>query len=184
MRIIILIQSGRVVLKPVERIPGNEHPHSRRIIPRIQVIQPGLRVPPVPGVAVRVYHAAGGSDMIPERVVIIRGHHCTSGIGQRHHVAMAVVVVVIHDAAAHHGQQLAISPVDIAGEQVVAAIGFVEHAGAGAVVEDGEVVGTKPVGRAIGVKDPHLQAVPAAGGVGVIDKGPAGERQLNGLLCA
>jgi len=109
----------------VERIPGYKPPDPRRVIPGIQVIQPGLRVPPVPRVAVRVYHAAGGGDMIPERVVVIRSHYGAGGVGQGHHIAVAVVVVVVGHAAAHHGQQLAARAVDVAGEQIAAAVGFV-----------------------------------------------------------
>jgi len=113
----------------VERIPGYKPPHLWRIIPGIQVIQPGLRVPPVPGVAVRVHHTPRAADMIPERVVVVRSHHRAGGVGQRHHVPVAVVVVVVGHAAAHHGQQLAARAVDVSCQQIAAAVGVVGEGG-------------------------------------------------------
>ena len=81
MRIVILIQTRRVILKPVKRVPCNKPPNLRRIVPRIQVIQPGLFIPPVPGITVRVSYVSGGADMVPKRIVLIRRHHSTVHIG-------------------------------------------------------------------------------------------------------
>jgi len=44
--------------------------------------------------------------------------------------------VPVGHAAADHGEQLVVWPVDIAGEKGAGGVGFVEHAGAGAVVEE------------------------------------------------
>jgi len=136
MCIVIPVQTRRIILKPMERIPGYKPSDPRRIVPGIQVIQPGLRVPPVPCVAVRVINAARAADMVPESIVFVGGHHCAGGISQGYYVPVAVLVVVVGHAAADHGEQLVVWPVDIAGEKGAGGVGLIEHPCAGAVVEE------------------------------------------------
>lgn len=159
-------------------IGTDKSPHRRVIISTIEVVESRLLVVDISAIpqGVDVCQGAHSGDDLAIGVIVIAGHHRTTGVHNAHHVALEVGDIIVHCAIVLHGVGCTIGIIE-----EVNGIGSPGHAhqlAAGVVVVVGSAVHGLAGSQSAGIIGEAQAVGPIGGGgqISTVDPGkvPAG----------